>query len=233
MGGVAVSPSMTKRVVGDISYFTVATIATQLISAVTAIVTRRFLGPAQFGVWAFVQVILMYADYSHLGTLTAISREIPFYRGKGDLKKVQDIKDAVFSFSFLSSVLVSGLIASASYFLRSRMSGTLFYCLLFSCGLAVLQRVSAVFISILRADKHFKLAGKQAVYSGMVNVLLVAFFSYRYELRGFLTAMALTHIFNTVYLWNTGLFRFRWSRDLGPPSCRARRTIPHIRNGWS
>ena len=73
-----------RRVLKDIGFYSSSIVITQIVTVLGSILTRRFLGPVQMGVWAFLQVLLNYSEYSALGTTTAASMEIPLYNGRGD-----------------------------------------------------------------------------------------------------------------------------------------------------
>jgi len=68
------------------------TVVTQVVSLGAAILTRRFLGPVQIGIWTLMQLILSYTRYSSLGTMAASSLEIPFYVGKKTASKSPQYK---------------------------------------------------------------------------------------------------------------------------------------------
>ena len=151
----------------------------------------------------------MYADYASLGILNAAGREIPFYNGKGQPEKSDEIKNTVFSFSLAVSVCVSAGILLYAAFSRFRLGPEIFYGLLFTSGLVLLQRFNALLIVFLRAYKEFSLAGRQMLYSALVNATLVGALSFRFKLYGFMIAMALSLVFNVVYIIRNRPFHFK------------------------
>ncbi len=203
--------SETHEIIRDAGEYSMAALLTQFVTIVAAILTRRFLGPAQMGVWSLVQIILTYANYSHLGTMDAINREIPFYQGKRDTKKVDEIKNTAFSFSTLTAFIVSMGVVAYAFVRQADLSAVLFYGLLLAAGLVLLQRLNALLICLVRAYKRFELAGKLTFYSAVVNMILIGFLSSRYKLYGFMTAMALSFIFNISYVLSRENFHFRYS----------------------
>lgn len=197
----------------DLSLYTVCTVLAQIVTAVTAIGTRRILGPEAFGLWVLVQTGLMYLEYSHLGTLMAVGRDIPFYRGKGDTAKVDRIKNTVFCFSLASAGVAAGLTALGAWILRDAMEPRTFMAVFLAAGLTVLQRANSLLLTLARADKQFVLAGQLAIVSALVNAVLVIGLSWAYGLNGFLAAMALSFVFNTVFLVSRHAFGLRWEFD--------------------
>ena len=76
----------------------------QVATLFTAIIARRFLGPAQAGIWSTLQVINEYAKYSSFGTFYSVAREIPYLMGKGDKEKANKIKNnqkQIITFDFI------------------------------------------------------------------------------------------------------------------------------------
>lgn len=201
--------SKTKEIIEDVGSYSSALMLTQLVTAVAAVLTRRFLGPVQVGVWTFVQVILSYSEYAGLGTLSAVALEIPFYNGKGNHEKATNIKNTVFSFSLLTSVLLAAGVVVFAFLRRESLQRELFYGLLFTSVLVVLQKLNGLWISLIRAFKKFGLAGRQMFYSAIVNAVLVAFLSYYFKLYGFMLAMCLSFLFNLVYISVYQKFDFR------------------------
>ncbi|MFA5158927.1 MAG: oligosaccharide flippase family protein [Candidatus Omnitrophota bacterium] len=203
--------SRFKEVVGQVGIYSSAFVLTQFVSVAGALIIRYFLGPLQTGVWSLVQVILSYIDYVNLGATYAIPIEIPFKRAQGKIEETEKMKNVMFSFSFLTSMLFSiGLFVYACI-RRSQIPRELFYGLLIATGLVILQQLNNVLISFLRAYKNFKLAGKQMALSSVVNFILVAILSSTFRLYGFMWAMVLSFVFNIVYILYHENFRFRWT----------------------
>ncbi|MBI2095261.1 MAG: oligosaccharide flippase family protein [Candidatus Omnitrophica bacterium] len=202
-----------KEILLDAGVYSSASILTQAITLAAAILARRFLGPTQMGVWALLQVLLIYSSYTPLGVTEAISREIPFYQGKGRPDEVERVKNLVFSFSLLSAFLMSAGILGYAFWRIGSLPSEIFYGLLFISALVILQRVSNLEIAFLRGYKHFSLASSQMIFSSLVNAALVAFFSWRYQLYGFMWAMMASFLFNIFYIRAYHRFGFRWGLE--------------------
>ncbi len=203
--------SRGKDVVKDAGMYSAVSFMSQFVNVVSAILMRRFLGPLQVGIWSFMQVILNYSEYANLGTTNAIIREIPFYNGKGDVERSERIKNTVLSFSLCASLVVSAGIIGYALWRQSVLPEGMFYALLITSGLVLLQRFNSLLLNILRAYKRFDIAAKQMFYSAAVNALLIALLAYRYKLYGFMFAMCLSFVFNIVYILKNERISFRFS----------------------
>ena len=116
-----------KTIIKDASIYALGSYGARAFDIVNGIVIRSFLGPTAMGIWAFLQVILNYAKHSGLGMTTATARDVPYYRGKGDEAKADEIKDLVFSFTLITAFIASVGIAAYAFMNQSRYSGALFY----------------------------------------------------------------------------------------------------------
>ena len=135
---------MTRKndIVSDAAIYSALAILTQLLTLITGILTRRFLGPVQMGIWSLLQIILVYSSYSTFGVTEAISREIPFYRSKGDFERADLMRDVIISFSILTVTLIAiGLVVWTTFF-RSQLSSEMIIGLLIMSGMVILQRIS-------------------------------------------------------------------------------------------
>ena len=201
----------------QVSTFSSASLLTQAITLVAAILTRRFLGPVQTGVWSILQVILTYSAYTTLGTMDAATREIPSCKGRGDVSKADRIKNLVFTFGVLSAVIVAVGILIYAFVNRDGFNRDVYIGLLFASILVVLQRINNLQIVFLRAYKHFNIAAQQMIWSAIANALLVAFFAYRFKLHGFMIAMMLSFIFNIAFVARKRVFKLMtwvWNKEL-------------------
>ena len=192
--------SQHKTLLSHIKVYSIATVLTQLITLAVAVLSRRFLGPMQTGIWAFFQVVLTYASFSAFGITNASTREIPFYIGKKDYAKADQIKNTVFTYATLSSLIVAAGIVAYALFRRGSLSGELFYGYLFVALIVVLQRLNDLLISLLRAYKQFETASKQMIYSSIFNAAAVTILAYSFKLFGYITAIALSLIYNIAYM---------------------------------
>lgn len=202
-----------KHILHQAGIYSSATAINQFIGVIMALVTRHFLGPFQVGVWSFVQVIVSYADQANLGATLAISREIPFYNGKGEPQRALRMQNAVLSFSLATSALFAAGMLLYAFARRSVIGEPLFIGLVFGAALAILSQLNNVLISLLRAHKHFMLASQQMLLSSLVNAALVSFFAYRFQLFGFMTAMFFSFLFNVLFILLSGKLSLRLTAD--------------------
>ncbi|SFC52481.1 Membrane protein involved in the export of O-antigen and teichoic acid [Bacillus sp. OV322] len=94
-----------------------ATLTNALLSFLIGVLTRNILGPEQYGYWVSVTLIFTFTPLFHLGTLNAMNRQVPFFLARNDLKKVQEIRESVFSFLFTVPIYIIVLLLFTSIFM--------------------------------------------------------------------------------------------------------------------
>lgn len=205
--------SRHKEIFEQAGVYSLSTQLTQLITLIAAVLSRRFLGPAQVGIWATLQILVEYAKYSSLGTLYSVARELPYLIGKGEHEKAGQIKNVVFTTVMIGSSLMGLGIFLYAFLTRGRYSHEVTYGLFFISGVIVLQRFSDLLIGLLRCYKKFHLASAQMIWSSVVNAVLVAVLTYYFKIFGFIWAIGLSFLFNIAFIYAHHNFHFRFQFD--------------------
>lgn len=211
--------SRKKEILHQISSYAFASQITQAISMMVGILTRNFLGPFQMGIWATLQIVLHYASYTALGTTVAISREIPYFIGRRDEESAECTKNVVSTFQILTSFLTAAGVVIYAFVFRGKHLEFLFWGLLSTAAMIVLQRINNLLVGLLRAYKKFGLASRQMVVSALANAVLVISLTYFYKLYGFLAAMILSFVFNIFYILRHERISFRYQLDARIKQC--------------
>lgn len=208
--------SRGREVFKQISLYATASYVTQFLAVIAGILSRNFLGPYLMGIWATIQLVISYCEYSGLGIDAALSREYPFCIGKGDKTGADRIRDFVASFGLVSAVVACLAVVVYVIFWGRSWPAYLFWGLLAVPVLLIPQRLSNLMVCWLRASKQFGLASAQIVLSGFVNLLLIILLASWLKFTGFLIAMILSCCFNVVFLLKKSDFHFvfRMNREV-------------------
>src|SRR5207245_1919657 len=92
----------------NIPFFLVAVVLGKGVGFLQSFVVAKALGPTSFGAWVTLLLIVSYSPIFCLGTLEAMLKEVPFYRGRNDLSRVREIEDGVLgSIVLAASVFVA------------------------------------------------------------------------------------------------------------------------------
>lgn len=184
-----------KEILKDAGIYAASSYIAQGFDFLNGILFRRFLGPESMGIWSFLQVIQNYAKHSSLGITTATSRDIPYYRQKGEIQKMEEVKNLVFSFTVLTSLITSAGLAAFALIARKQYSPEIFVGLLALSGIVLAQRVYNLFIAYLRSLKEFAFVGILNIVSSALSVVLTLILTWNFKFYGFLAANILNYIF--------------------------------------
>ena len=72
---------------------------------VVALIAAKKLGPATWGIWQLLYLILAYSSFIHLGVINGMNREIPVLNGRGDQQSASLIRAVSLGFVLASSML--------------------------------------------------------------------------------------------------------------------------------
>jgi O-antigen/teichoic acid export membrane protein len=80
----SVLPDEGRQIIRETTTYGVSTYLSQVIFLVRGVVIARFLDPSLYGIWSVIKVFLYFSAYMGLGTANAMSREVPYHRGRGE-----------------------------------------------------------------------------------------------------------------------------------------------------
>jgi O-antigen/teichoic acid export membrane protein len=186
----------------------------QAIGVVNSVALRRFMGPVSMGIWSILQVILGYCGYASFGTTKAMARDYPYYRGKGEHEKAEQLKDLILTFSLAMSVIPAGLILGYLIVKWNELVVSLRIGLLFISGFLFLQRFYDVVINLLRSDRKFVLLSQLTVINAAaglgVSILLVSL----WNIYGLMFGTAIVMLACLVFIYKRSPYQFRYLLDV-------------------
>lgn len=193
--------SIKTDVVRDTAWFGIATYLAQALGLISAVLIRRYLGPAGMGLWTALMLIPTYTNYSHLGVLNAAEREIPFLYGKQDWQKAAVVRNVAFTATLLaalaSTVVLLVLAARQDQVANAPDVATGFRLII----VVVWAQLGFAFYSILaRAAKRFKDLGLLTLLSAIVNIVAIVVLASRFGVPGMLLATGVAYSFMIAYL---------------------------------
>ena len=170
----------------------------QFLGLASGFVVAKLLGPTHFGVWNAVSLALVYGAYCDLGVLPAMGRDLPFYRGQGDLHKAKEIESTTLSTTLISAALVALVLLGMSFW-----GG---YSPLMALGLRgmalviVLQRLYVYYQTVLRCYNEFGLLSKLRVIFAMLSTVLVILMVIWFGFVGRVAAAILAQLLILIYV---------------------------------
>lgn len=180
----------------------------------------RMLGPADYGTWMTLMLIVAYVPILSLGSAETLLKSYPFYIGGNDYVQAKRIENGVVSvllfsscaiigISFFSQIVLDFLEIPISYLMMVRL---MLYASAISC-------FSSFFLHRFAAHQEFKEASVLATTKSFISFLLLVGLGYRWGLRGTVSGFLISEsvlglLFVVVSLNKCGSVSFKWDFSL-------------------
>jgi len=186
--------SESSAVIRDTSLYTGSTYAAQLVVFFLGLVTKRFLGPANQGIWTLIQIINGYLPTAELGLSDAVAREFPYWKAKGEEQRASSLVNVMFTFNLLAAVVLSvGIFGYTLLVFRDQSLGYVVGLLVIGVMLPLSRWIACTTI-LFRSSKRFLLLSKTnivlMIFNGITSLVLVWAFGL-YGMYGSFILMAL------------------------------------------
>jgi O-antigen/teichoic acid export membrane protein len=135
------------------------------------LIAARVLGPELMGVWAAGYVLNTYLTNSHLGSLSAMRREMTIARGKADAGAFEAVRRAGFTLAVSSALIAASCVFLWVGAFGRDLTPTYRWVVLLISVLAVMQQVGLFYSFCLYAREDFTAVGR---VNTVVAVSLIA-----------------------------------------------------------
>jgi len=197
-----------KEIIRDTSIFTMARYSAYFFTVLTGLVIAKVLGPAAFGVYSALMLIVTYSQYSHLGLLFAMSKKVPFYNGKKEYKKAREVKNITFSGSIIIILPISLLLIIASFFIKNLDFHTINSIRIIAIVI-VLQQILFFYQNHLRAEKNFLMVGKTLLVYSITYFIFILVLIIKFRLEGVFLSLLIAFIIVLFYIFKKEKFKFK------------------------
>ncbi|MBI4789818.1 MAG: oligosaccharide flippase family protein [Chloroflexi bacterium] len=192
--------SVKEGVIKDTAWYGFATYLSQGLGIVSAVLIRRFLGPAGMGVWTALMLLPTYTNYSHFGILNAAEREIPFLNGKKEWREAARVRNVTFAVMLVAaSFSVLALLGLALWQRDSsppEVTASFPWVILVALG----QLGFGYFGVLARTAKQFRDLGLLAMAAAILNIVAIVVLTSRFGVSGMLLATAIVYAGMAIYL---------------------------------
>jgi O-antigen/teichoic acid export membrane protein len=162
----------------------------------TGLLVTKFLGPAGFGVYSAMLLILKYSTYSFMGFYSACYKMISFLKGKKKYSQIQEIRDSTFTPSFYLTVFLSFIVFMSSFFLK--FDQEVLNALRLVAILITLQQVYYFYTIYLRTDKEFVFFGAVDLSLSIMRLLCIIIFIKYLSVFLILTAVIIAYLVSLI-----------------------------------
>lgn len=165
-----------------------ATAVCHALGAVTSVLLRMLLDPAQMGVWQAMKLLLSYANYANLGISKGAAREFTVALGHGDTGRAKRGLDLAFTVNTLSSLLYAAVLVGAGIWIGlsgdGKWSGAWAVGLVTMGGLAVVSRYVTFHVTLLRSKQNFNVTSQLSILEAVLTLAVCGLATWRWGLWG-------------------------------------------------
>ena len=211
--GLALPLAGARRMAADVSAVSVSQWVANALLTVRELVVAAALSPSLYGVLNLIKVVLNYSQYSHLGVLFAMNKEVPFHRGKGDEANMDRTRHAAFSIAVVTSGAYMLGVCAVFLTRREHYSAIWLYGILAVTGAVFLQQMNDLSKFLLRADKKFTVMSGQSLVYAASELAVVVLLVPRWGIYAVYLAMIMRYLCALVYVQLISPCALRFRRD--------------------
>lgn len=189
-----------QEIMKNVSFYSGSTYIAQMLSFLRGFLNARILGPALYGVWSALNIVLSYRSYLHLGSLNAMNREIPYNNGKGLEDRANKAREVTFTFSFILSIVFSCILIIMAVVLRKKLLLIETIGLVAIAFIAFLYSFQEFYETALTALKRFDIVSKAKIIFPLISVILTLILVPRFKIYGvYLTAVLFVLLYSSYF----------------------------------
>ena len=188
------SKDWEKKAIRHTILLTGTVLLTQLSLFLRGFIAAKFLGPSLYGLWHGLRVIINNSEFSCIGLYEGMKREVPFYQGRGDFKKAEEMIAASF-FSGLALVsLAASLLIILSIVFSCRFDRMTLLCLWIVAGILIARQLYLFYIKKFESQGRFFSRSKTELIYAWLGVSLSLGLMLPLRLYGFLIGILLGYL---------------------------------------
>jgi O-antigen/teichoic acid export membrane protein len=157
------------------------------------------LGPISYGVWIQFVVFFNYALHLPLGFQHVMSRDVPYYVGKRNFKRVSLIQNITFFVTLITAILAGFFFIISNSYFDSRFGGFSLLTILIVFMTLIAQQLNAFFSILLRAHQKFNIYSIGFVLIAILSLVLGYFFAKAWGFSGAVAALGIAFTMVTFF----------------------------------
>lgn len=188
-------PKMNRRrdhLIVQISFASVARFASLGLLALRGLLLAHLLGPAVFGIWSAMRLILQFGMFGHIGTRTGFLRDATLAVGAGDHIEAKKLREAAGTVNLIGALVIAGVVSLVVLLNRGARADGLVVWMMLS-GLIVLRHQWLYSQIVLQSARRYSLRSSLVILVDAISTGVGALAAYFYGLAGFLAAQAMSY----------------------------------------
>lgn len=171
-------------VIKNISYFLFALVLSKPLGFILSFILAKALGPADFGVWITLVLLVSYSPIACLGTVEALVKKVPFHRGRNEHREIQELEDSIMGSVILAAFFILAVACVALLFLPDMLWGMDSHLTAVMLVAAATMFFSGFFYYRLSAYENFKAVGTLDFFRSVVALLFMGGLGWKWSLKG-------------------------------------------------
>ncbi|HNB51105.1 MAG TPA: oligosaccharide flippase family protein [Anaerolineales bacterium] len=197
---------------GEFLIYSASTVFLQASKMLGSLIVAKLIGPEDYGWWNSIQPLLIYGAMLHFGVLNGMSRDVPYFSGKGDNTKADLVERVSWSIILISAILAATISLVGSFFFTDQTLRQLFQVF----GPLLLFQLAYLFHNMrFIARIRFNTLSIQQFVFGFLFFVFSILFAWIWGLNGFILAQALANLIVSVYAYKLSPFELRPLYDWG------------------
>ena len=187
--------NLEKDILNKSLYYSLALYARMFVKILSGICIAKILGPSLYGLRNAFDLSIGYESYSDLGTLSALNRQAPYFRGEKDSHKFTTAINSVYYVNIIYSIIAAGLLIIISQYLRLNGYEEKYIDFAFFFGIMIFTgKLTAFLQTILKIENNFYFLGKIQLLYGVTASILGVILGYFWGFRGVLISLLVADI---------------------------------------
>jgi len=165
-----------------------ATAVCHALGAVTSLLLRMLLSPAQMGVWQALKLLISYGNYANLGISKGAAREFNVATGSGRIDQARHGLNLAFTINCMTSLAYAAVLVGTGVWIGVTGGGP--WATSWAVGLAVvgamavLTRYVTFHVTILRAGQRFRVTSRLSVLEAVLTLAVCTVATWWFGLPG-------------------------------------------------
>jgi O-antigen/teichoic acid export membrane protein len=212
---IAAPISGWRRVFGDWLVVGSTTLICHALGAVSSLLLRMLLSPAQMGIWQALKMFLSYGNYANLGISKGAAREFNIALGSGNLPAARHGLDLAFTVNTLSSLVYGALLVGVGFWIGYSDGGI--WAGPWAVGLAaigvlgVLARYVTFQVTILRTQQAFAVTSRLSILEGMLTLVACGLATWCWGLPGLYAGTLIVLLGSLAFLRRHASIALNWA----------------------
>ena len=197
----------------DIAIFSSSGYVAKIMFFIRGFLCAKFLGPALYGLWNMVNIILNYSYYVNCGSIEAMGKEISHQEGLSCKKGMVKARNSAFTFCLLANFIFSFTAIILTFVLWNNFSSTKVIGLIATALLLFIFSLHELYrISFIALRKFFFVSKVNIIFS-ILSVIMTLILVPNFKIYGLYLTILLTALFSVIYYMFHAPYKFKIDFD--------------------